>query len=203
MGSGGFAGGLRWEGGLIDSSFNFGAGVDDRRCVAGPPDGRLRGGPRRVGICSGRHGANFVYGDPDNTSGEAVTATAGSLQPVTDPYNSAYAIGGNGGQGVSDLIGQSGGWGGYASATAATTVIFGSAKADATAVGGAFGGGGYGISGGAFAVANAAAAGGGTAVATAVATGGQCNGPCQPSNSGYATSNAKNRETAPWRMRSR
>ena len=140
----------------------------------------------------GANGANFIYGNPDvpATGGGSATATAGSMQPVTDPYNSAYAIGGNGGQGVSDLVGQSGGWGGNASATAATTVISGSAEADATAVGGAFGSGGYGIAGEAYAVANAAAAGGGNAVATAMATGGPCNG-CQSSNSGYATSNAE------------
>jgi hypothetical protein len=135
----------------------------------------------------GANGANFIYGNPDvpATDGESVTATAGS----TDPYNSAYAIGGNGGQGVSDLVGQSGGWGGSASATA-TTVISGSAEAVATAVGGAFVGGGYGLAGEAYAVANAAA-GGGNAVATAMATGGPCIGACQSSNNGYATSNAE------------
>jgi hypothetical protein len=141
----------------------------------------------------GANGANFICGDPDvpATSGESVTATAGSMRPVTDPYDSAYAIGGNGGQGVSDLVGESGGNGGSASATAATTVISGSAEADATAVGGAFGSGGYGIAGEAYAVANAAAAGGGNAVAMAFATGGPCNGACQSSNNGYATSNAE------------
>jgi hypothetical protein len=66
-----------------------------------------------------------MYGYPDipATDGGFATATAGSTQPVTDAYNSAYAIGGNGGLGVSHLIGESGGWGGDASATAATTVI--------------------------------------------------------------------------------
>jgi hypothetical protein len=139
----------------------------------------------------GANGENFIDDDDPATDGESVTATAGSLQPVTDPYNSAYAIGGNGGQGVSDLVGQSGGWGGSASATAATTVISGSAEAVATAVGGAFVGGGYGLAGEAYAVANAAAAGGGNAVATAMATGGPCIGACQSSNNGYATSNAE------------
>jgi hypothetical protein len=137
----------------------------------------------------GANGANFIYGDPDvpATDGESVTATAGS----TDPYNSASAIGGSGGQGVSDNVGESGGNGGDASATAATTVISGSGEAVATAVGGAFGSGGYGIAGEAYAVANATAAGGGNAVAMAFATGGPCNGACQSSNNGYATSNAE------------
>jgi hypothetical protein len=141
----------------------------------------------------GANGTNFMYGNPNvpATNGESVTATAGSMQPVTDPYNSAYAVGGNGGQGVSDNIGESGGWGGNASATAATSVISGSAEADATAIGGAFVGGGYGIAGEAYAIANAAAAGGGNAVATAMATGGACLGACQNSNNGYATSNAE------------
>ena len=50
----------------------------------------------------GANGANFIYGNPDvpATDGGSATATAGSMQPVTDPYNSAYAVGGNGGQGV-------------------------------------------------------------------------------------------------------
>ncbi|MGC2784524.1 MAG: PEP-CTERM sorting domain-containing protein [Roseiarcus sp.] len=139
----------------------------------------------------GANGADFIYPDEPATDGESVTATAGSMQPVTDPYNSAYATGGNGGQGVSDLIGQSGGNGGSASATAATTVISGSAEADATAVGGAFVGGGYGIAREAYAVADAAAAGGGNAVAKAFAMGGLCLGACQSSNNGYATSNAE------------
>ena len=70
-------------------------------------------------------------------------------------------------------------------------MISGSAEADATAVGGAFVGGGYGIAGEAYAVANAAVAGGGNAIAKAFATGGPCNGACQSSNNGYATSNAE------------
>ena len=41
------------------------------------------------------------------------------------------------------------------------------------------------------AVANAAVAGGGNAIAKAFATGGPCNGACQSSNNGYATSNAE------------
>jgi hypothetical protein len=138
----------------------------------------------------GANGANFIDDNDPATDGGSATATAGSTQPVTGPYNSAYAIGGNGGAGVSDYVGQSGGNGGDASATAATTAISGPAEADATAVGGAFGGGGYGIAGQAFAVANASAAGGGNAVATAMATGGPC-GACQYSNNGYATSNAE------------
>ena len=49
----------------------------------------------------GANGANAVDSDPDvqATSGESVAATAGSMQPVTSPSNSALATGGNGGNG--------------------------------------------------------------------------------------------------------
>ncbi len=154
--------------------------------MAGAAEGRAE-----LVSVQGADGSNFIDDANPATNGKSVTATAGSMQPVTDPYNSAYAIGGNGGQGVSDNVGESGGWGGNASATAATTVISGSAEADATAVGGAFVGGGYGIAGEAYAVADAVAAGGGNAVAKAFAPGGPCLGACQSSNNGYATSNAE------------
>ena len=66
--------------------------------------------------------------------GESVTANAGSAQPITAPLNKATAVAGNGGgggngAGVGD--GGMGGNGGAATAMAATTIISGSAEADA------------------------------------------------------------------------
>jgi hypothetical protein len=128
----------------------------------------------------GANGANAVDGDPDVPAGEgeSVTATAGSMQPVTAPSNSAFATGGNGGSGGNDLGNGVGAPGGGAGATAATTVISGSAEADATAIGGNggnFGEGGFQNDGyGGFASANSRAvtSGSGDAASSANATGG-------------------------------
>ena len=51
----------------FDSSFNFGAGVDDQCGVAGSPDGWLRGVPRRVGIGSGRQRLELRLWRPRHT----------------------------------------------------------------------------------------------------------------------------------------
>jgi hypothetical protein len=84
----------------------------------------------------GANGANAIDPDLQATTGESVGATAGSMQPVTNPSNSASAIGGNGGNGGNEVANGTGEPGGGATATAATTVISGSAEADATAIGG-------------------------------------------------------------------
>jgi hypothetical protein len=99
-------------------------------------------------LVQGADGANAVDGNPNvpATSGESVTATAGSTQPVTDPSNSAFATGGNGGNGGNNFGNGTGAPGGGATATAATTVVSGSAEAAATATGGNggnFGAGGF------------------------------------------------------------
>ncbi len=128
----------------------------------------------------GANGANAVDGDPDvpATSGESVTATAGSMQPVTDSGNSASATGGNGGNGGNDPGNGSGQQGGTAVASAATNVISGSAEAGATAIGGNggnFGLGGYenfGYGGVASASSTAVTNGSGDASSSANATGG-------------------------------
>jgi PEP-CTERM motif len=128
----------------------------------------------------GADGANAVDGDPDVPAGEgeSVTASAGSMQPVTAPSNSAFATGGNGGSGGNDLGNGVGASGGRAGATAATRVISGSAKADATAIGGNggnIGPGGFQNDGyGGFASANSTAVttGSGDASSSANATGG-------------------------------
>ena len=128
----------------------------------------------------GEDGANAIDGDPDilATSGESVTATAGSTQPVTAPRNSAFATGGNGGNGGNDLGNGTGQPGGAATATGATTVISGSAEADATAIGGNggnFGAGGFfndGFGGFANARSTAVTSGSRDASSSANATGG-------------------------------
>jgi hypothetical protein len=76
-------------------------------------------------------GPDFVPGD-----GESVTASAGSAQPITSPLNTATAIGGNGSGAFIPFVSPVAGSGGAATATAATTIIFGSAGADAVATGG-------------------------------------------------------------------
>lgn len=126
----------------------------------------------------GANGANAVDPDVPPTGGKSVAATAGSMQPVTDPSNSAFATGGNGGDGGSDFETGPGAPGGTATATAATTVISGSAEADATAVGGNGGdsgtGGGFsnGFGGNAGASSTAVTNGSGDALSSANATGG-------------------------------
>ena len=128
----------------------------------------------------GANGANAVDGVPGvpATGGDSVTATAGSIQPVTDPGNSAFATGGNGGDGGNNPNNIAGEPGGGATATAATTVISGSAEADATAIGGNGGnaGPGFGFSnsdgGGAGASSTAVTSGSGDASSSANATGG-------------------------------
>jgi len=151
----------------------------------------------------GANGVDAVDGDPDNptaygipaTSGDSATATAGSLQPVTDPANSASATGGNGGIGGNDSNNASGGSGGEATATAATNVILGPAEADATAIGG-FGGcacytnpgiEGLGGSGGsAYASSTAVTAGSGDVSSSANAAGGSAGGGGQTGFAGSA-----------------
>jgi PEP-CTERM motif len=130
----------------------------------------------------GANGANAVDGDPDvpATGGESATATAGSMQPVTDPGNSASATGGNGGNGGNDFGNGTGAPGGAATATAATTAISGSAEADATAIGG--NGGNFGAGGSSFgndgnggfanATSTAVTSGSGDASSSANASGG-------------------------------
>ena len=81
------------------------------------------GGVRaEIVTAQGADGANAVDGDPDVPAGEgeSVTATAGSMQPVTAPSNSAFATGGNGGSGGNDPGNGVGAPGGRAGATAAT-----------------------------------------------------------------------------------
>jgi hypothetical protein len=120
-------------------------------------------------IVHGTDGANAVDGDPDvpATGGEPVTAAAGSMQPVTDPSNSASATGGNGGNGGNDPGNGTGAPGGAATATAATTVISGSAGADSTAIGG--NGGNFGAGGSSF--GNDGSGGFANASSTAVTSG--------------------------------
>ena len=91
-------------------------------------------------------GDNGMPGD----DGESVSANAGSTQPITAPLNKATATGGNGGQGGNGDDGvrrrqwRQGGNGGASSATASTTIISGSAEADANSSGGNGGQGGSG-----------------------------------------------------------
>ena len=127
----------------------------------------------------GADGANGVGDDPYAVpeEGELVTATAGSIQPVSDPSNSAFATGGNGGNGGNVPGNGTGAPGGAARAMAATAVNSGSAEADATAIGGNGGniGGnnqndGYGSS--ASANSTAVTNGSGDASSSANATGG-------------------------------
>jgi hypothetical protein len=128
----------------------------------------------------GADGANAIDPDVQATSGESVGATAGSMQPVTDPSNSASAIGGNGGNGGNEFANGTGAPGGGATATATTTVISGSAEADATAIGGS--GGNFGANGSSFgndgygghanASSTAVTGGSGDASSSANATGG-------------------------------
>src|SRR5580704_9881563 len=93
-------------------------------------------GRAEIVIVQGDDGAAGADGvDPGDNGvpggdGESVTANAGSAQPVTAPLNKATATGGNGGaggNGAGDGNGGIGGEGGAAQATAATTIIFGSA----------------------------------------------------------------------------
>jgi hypothetical protein len=141
------------------------------------------GGVRaETAIVHGTDGANAVDGDPDvpATGGEPATATAGSMQPVTDPGNSASATGGNGGNGGNDFGNGTGAPGGAATATATTTAISGSAEADAAAIGGNggnFGAGGSslgndGYGGFANASSTAVTSGSGDASSSANASGG-------------------------------
>ena len=131
----------------------------------------------------GADGANAIDNNPDvpATGGESVTATAGSMQRVTDPSNSAFATGGNGGNGGNDPGNGMGQFGGDATATAATAVISGSAEADATAIGGNGGNAGFnggvafsnnGNGGNASANSMAVTSGSGDASSSANATGG-------------------------------
>ena len=128
------AGGGGYE---IDLSFNFDARFDDGAAslvlMLGTPGVRAE-----IVTAQGADNANGVGDDPYAVpeEGELVTATAGSIQPVTDPSNSAFATGGNGGSGGNVPGNGTGAPGGAATATAATTVNSGSAEADATAIGG-------------------------------------------------------------------
>jgi hypothetical protein len=118
-------------------------------------------------------------GDPGLTGGDgkSVTVTAGSAQPITAPLNNATALGGSGGSGGNGAplgdppivaSGADGGNGGAADATAATTLAFGSAQANANAQGGNGGGGGSQTSGFLFGVdGNGGNGGSGDASATA------------------------------------
>jgi hypothetical protein len=77
------------------------------------------------------------YGDV----GGSATANAGSLLPITSPLNNATAIGGMGGNGGNNFNGVdgipgAGGSGGAAKARAATTLLFGTAGANAVSTGG-------------------------------------------------------------------
>ena len=162
----------------LHSSLNFGVRVDGRRCVAGT---HVRHPWVRAEIVTaqGADGANGVGDDPYAVpeEGESVTATAGSIQPVSDPSNSAFATGGNGGNGGNVPGNGTGAPGGAARATAATAVNSGSAEADATAIGGNggnIGGNNQNDGYGGYASANSTAVtnGSGDASSSANATGG-------------------------------
>jgi hypothetical protein len=90
---------------------------------------------------NGVAGANGVNpGDPGQPGGdgESVTADAGVSPPNAFPLNSATASGGNGGAGGNGAgggNGGNGGDGGLATANAATSIVFGTAEADATLTG--------------------------------------------------------------------
>jgi hypothetical protein len=125
-------------------------------------------------------GDNGMPGD----DGESVSANAGSTQPITVPLNKATATGGNGGVGGNAALfgtGGVGGNGGAANATAATTITFGAAEADANSSGGTGGPGGLevlgidgnsGNGGGATATSAAVNADGSPVASNANATGG-------------------------------
>jgi hypothetical protein len=92
-------------------------------------------------------GVNPVDPGLPGGNGESVAANAGSTQPMTAPLNKAMATGGNGGAGGNGLAGGNGnggdgGNGGTSNATASTTIVSGSAEADAYSHGGSGGAGG-------------------------------------------------------------
>jgi hypothetical protein len=118
-------------------------------------------------------GVNPDGDGPSGGDGEPAAADAGSVHPITFPLNQATATGGNGGAGGNGAgVGGAGGNGGAATARAATTIVSGSAEADANSSGG--NGGRGGISFGSSVDGNGGA--GGDAIATSAATNAD-NGP--------------------------
>ena len=189
---------------VLPAALVLAAAVADHRAFLGPDDGE-----RRRGSCGRRdrsgqgwrkrldnfdvdnfgQGLNAGSGD----AGESVAASAGNLSPITSPLNNATAIGGSGGNGGNNYavvpccgvfggLPGSGGIGGDAKATAATTILSGSAEADAVSTGGNGGNGGQnppniepssgGGSGGAATASATGSTGSGDASASATAKGG-------------------------------
>jgi hypothetical protein len=145
-------------------------------------------------------------------AGESVAASAGNLYPITSPLNNATAIGGIGGNGGNNFavvpccgffggLPGNGGKGGDAEATAATTILSGSAEADAVSTGGNGGIGGQnplyvlpssdGGSGGAATASATGSTGSGNATASATAKGGDGGqGPDVGGNGGSANASS-------------
>ena len=95
------------------------------------------------------------------------------MRPVTDPYDSAYAIGGNGGEGMADdLVGESGGQWRQRERDGSDDRDLRLGRSGRYSCRRRIFAGGYGIAGEAYAVANAAAAGGGNAEYHGVRDGG-------------------------------